>query len=269
MHINDPINGIKSQHLDPLLMTYFPAAKGVVLAYLNISIGDDNETLQDPRVTIAKIEGNSPFTFMWINVDLLVWSPQVGDVLEGDVYMQTAGHLGLLIGDTFNCSIRKYGIPESWQFVPVQEDEVVNEDEEQEGDKKFKNFGYWIDENEIKVEGKLKFTVKAIHTSGRVVSVDGTLIKPGEEKSAQPVARGSDIRRGSTSTVQAGGKHKKFDDDEEDNEPTVTVIPEPEAEDDDDTKLPAYIKASDDENEDEDGEVVNKDSDSEDEVESD
>ncbi|KAK6202522.1 DNA-dependent RNA polymerase I subunit A43 [Scheffersomyces amazonensis] len=253
IHLNDPINGIKAQHLDPLVMTYFPKAKGVVLAYSNIKLSSDNvsQDSHDKTISVAKIEGSSPFTFLWITVDFLVWRPQVGDVVEGYIYMQTASHLGLLIHDTFNASIKKYNIPSGWQFVPNQADEITDDTAT-----KFKSFGYWMDENEVKVEGKIKFTIKSIHTTGKVVSVEGTLITPGSEREAQPVLR---ERRSSTSTAPATpGKHKRFDEVDE----VVLEIPEPKDEDD----LPTYAKEESDSDEaDEDNVVVNKEeSDSED-----
>lgn len=246
-HLNNPINGIKAQHLDPLVMSYFAKADGVVLSYSNIQLSDENQATNadDEPTTVARIDGSTPFTFLWITVDLLVWRPQIGDTLEGSVYMQTASHIGLLIHDTFNASIKKYNVPQTWEFIPNQEDEISNTD-----DNKFKSFGYWQDEEQNKVEGKIKFTVKTIYTSGKVVSVEGSLITPGTEADAQPIVR---ERR---SSVQAANKHTKFDD-----EPTVTEIPEPKEEDD--NVIPGYVGGSDDE--DEDGEVVNKDSDEEEE----
>lgn len=230
-HLANPINGIKEQHLDPLVMTYFHKAQGVVLSYSNIKLSEDNITTdsQENPISIARVEGSSPFTFLWITVDFLIWRPQIGDVLEGYIYMQTASHIGLLLHDTFNASIKKYNIPESWQFIPSQVDEYSD-------DGKFKSFGYWVDENEIKLEGKLKFTVKAIHTTGRVVSIEGTLIKPGAEQDAQPV-----FRERKASTAAAPSQHKKFDDDDL---PAVTEIPEPK---EDEAIIPAYTAASDDE----------------------
>ncbi|ABN66726.1 DNA-dependent RNA polymerase I subunit A43 [Scheffersomyces stipitis CBS 6054] len=242
-HLNSPINGLKAQHLDPLIMTYLPKAGGVVLSYSNIKLSEDNssEDAEGNAITVSKIEGSSPFTFLWITVDFLIWRPQVGDVLEGYIYMQTASHLGLLIHDTFNASIKKYNIPNNWQFIPSQEDEIA--------DAATKSFGYWVDENESKIEGKLKFTVKTIHTSGKVVSVEGTLIKPGAERDAQPIFR---ERRSSTSSQSGKNKHKKFGDD--DSIPTLSEIAEPKDED----EFPAYIKESDNENIDEDSAIVNK-----------
>lgn len=261
-HLANPINGIKAQHLDPLVMTYFPKAKGVVLSYSNIKIPQDNVTTdsQDSVISIAKVTDSSPFTFLWITVDLLVWTPQLGDVLEGYIYMQTASHIGLLLHDAFNASIKKYNIPSDWRFIPSQVDEFQQDEQDDSNNSRFKSFGYWVDENEVKIEGKLTFTIKAIHTTGRVVSVEGTLIKPGAEKDAQPVLR---ERRISTSSVTgaSASKHKKFDDDEvEDIVPAVAEIPEQE--DQESTILPNYTHNSEEEQEDD--AVVNN-SDSEDE----
>lgn len=215
IHITNPINGIKAQHLDPLIMNYFPKTQGVVVSYSNVKLLDEKN---DEDVTLAKVSDSSPFTFSWISVDLLVWRPQIGDTLEGYIYMQTASHIGLLIHDTFNASIKKFNIPPDWNFIPSQ----IDESEDNEDGEKFKSMGYWVDENEIKIEGRLKFTVKNIHSSGRFVSIDGTLIKPGNEEENQPVFKN---RRTSLSNDQfqalqsQPGTHKKFDDVEEEELP--------------------------------------------------
>lgn len=247
--INDPINGIKAQHLDPLVMTYFPKAKGVVIAYSNLKLSPENKTTDtdDNPIYVSTVSNSSPFTYLWVTVDLLIWQPNAGDIIEGYSYMQTASHIGLLVHDTFNATIKKFNIPAEWRFVPSQVDEYA-ESEQETG--KFKSFGYWVDENDVKIEGKIKFTVKSVHASGRVVSLAGTLIKPGSERDAQPVIR---ERRSSNGGVNAStGKHKKFD---EEDVPTVTEIPEPESETVE-SAIPTYIN-SEEEEEAEDGAIVN------------
>ncbi|KAI5963447.1 uncharacterized protein KGF55_002327 [Candida pseudojiufengensis] len=234
--INDPISGIKQQHLDPLIMTYYPKVKGIILSYSNIKL-----LTKSQGQNLAKIEGASPFTFIWVNVDFLIWSPCVGDTLEGDIYMQTPSHIGLLICDVFNASIKKYNIPMDWSFTPSQEDEEDNK----------RTFGYWTDDLGDKIDGKLKFTVKAIYTTGRVVSIEGTLIKPGEERNSQPVYKEkSSQNKVDNTTVNT---HKKFDDDEEEEKDKSQV-------------LPTYEESG---NDDEDYKIVNNSDSVEDEVESD
>ncbi|KAK7686863.1 hypothetical protein QCA50_009939 [Cerrena zonata] len=87
-------------------------------------------------------------------------------------------------------------MPNDWSFIPSQADEYAVEDEEASNNR-FKSFGYWVDENEVKIEESSQ--------------VEGTLIQPGAEKDAQPVFR---ERRSSATNASAPSKHKKFDDDD-------------------------------------------------------
>lgn len=208
IYTKSPLEGIKSQHLDSMIMKHFAPANGVVIGYDNLKLSDEHLD-EDKSNVIAKINPHSPFAFFWINVDLLVWCPSVGDVVEGLIYMQSPSHIGLLINDTFNASIKKNFIPENWTFIPNQLDEYENQDEDNEdGHKKIQSLGQWVDENEIPIDGKIQFTIRRIHTSGRVVSVEGSLIKPGSELEALPVTPGQ-------------GKKIVFDDSALD-----TVVPE-------------------------------------------
>ncbi|ANZ76866.1 BA75_03837T0 [Komagataella pastoris] len=196
-YVQDPVKGIRKQHLDSLIMSYFPEAKGIVLSYNNIKLSPEN--LQD-SYTVAKISGESPFAFLWCSVDFLIWRPQVGDVVEGWAYLQTQSHIGLLVHDTFNATLRNSNIPSTWRFIPNEADEVDEDYEEdgagENGAESFRSLGYWVDQDNNPVDGKIKFTVKSIHTAGRVVSLEGTLLKPETEKDSLPVTKSS---------------HKKFD----------------------------------------------------------
>lgn len=236
-HITNPVNGIKAQHLDPLMMTYFAKGQGVVLSYSNVVVSKEHHALdtEDQPITMSKVGDSTPFAFMWITVDLLIWRPQIGDILEGYIYMQTASHIGLLVHDTFNASIKFRNIPQDWEFVPSQADEFGESEELTKGSK-FRSFGYWADGSGTKVEGKISFTVRAIYSTGRMLSLEGSLVAPESELDAQPVFQD---RRSSTTvaTSPVANKHMKFDD-----EPaTVTEIPEPT----DDT-IPTYEKEGED-----------------------
>ncbi|CDR38944.1 CYFA0S02e09164g1_1 [Cyberlindnera fabianii] len=191
-YLKQPLEGVKSQHLDPMLMKHFQPAGGVVIGYDNLRLSGEHIT--EAGSVVAKVNAHSPFAFLWVSVDLLLWKPQVGDVLEGHIYMQSPSHIGLLVNDTFNASIKKNNIPEGWSFVPNQADEVQADEEEGTETKKSKSLGQWYDESEIAVDGKLKFTVKAIHNSGRVVSVEGSLVKPGSESESKPVVPNKKIK---------------------------------------------------------------------------
>lgn len=232
-HITNPINGIKAQHLDPLVMSYFAKANGVVLAYSNITLNSEERSPDANDIILAPVSDSSPFCFMWVTVDLLLWYPQIGDILEGNVYMQTASHIGLLVHDTFNASIKLRSIPQDWQFVPSQADEFGEADEAKEKPTKFGSYGYWTDASGSKIEGKVLFTVRSIHTSRSMLSIEGTLLSPESELDAQPVLA---ERRLSATAPVATGKHMKFDDEPiataEVAEPTTDTLPQYEANDD-------------------------------------
>lgn len=181
--LSNPTEGIRVQHLDPLLMTYYPQAGGVVLAHYNLKIR--GQTRDDPAV-MAKVMYDSPIAYLWINVDLLVWKPMAGDVVEGWINLQSPSHVGLLIHDTFNASIKRDSIPSEWQFIPNEADEgaadsapATDEDVPSKGSQP-RSLGYWVDGSGQRVDGKLRFTVKAFYVTGRVVSVQGTLLPLGQ-----------------------------------------------------------------------------------------
>ncbi|CCC70303.1 hypothetical protein NCAS_0E02330 [Naumovozyma castellii] len=192
MYLQNPVQGIMKQHLNPMVMKYNSIVGGVVLGYENLKIVDsDPSNDENSSEKLVKLTPDTPFGFTWCDVELYVWQPQVGDVLEGYIFIQSASHIGLLIHDAFNASIKKNNIPTDWTFIE-NEAEYIDEDTES-GDsrtdgsneetnnrsetKSFVNrsLGYWVDANGSRIDGKLKFKVRNVFTTGRVVSVEGTL----------------------------------------------------------------------------------------------
>lgn len=170
-----PVAGIKSQHLDPLVTRYFAPAGGVVLAHYNLKLYKRGSE-SDKASVMGKFVNESPFTFMWISTDLLVWKPQVGDRLEGYVNMQTPSHIGLLVHDTFNCSIKYANIPEDWVFTPFAESgNTSQEPTVAKKDRVRQSMGYWSDGSGQRVDGKLEFIIKSVHTTN-MVYLSGSLV---------------------------------------------------------------------------------------------
>lgn len=165
-YVNKPLDGIREQHLDPLLLRYFDAVRGVVVAYNNLKV----YRKKGSETALGAIIGECPFSFTWISTDLLVWSPSKGDVIEGYVTVQSPSHIALLIHDTFNATVKYSDIPPSWTFVPIEDDEA-------EGT----TLGHWQDKDGQRVEGKMTFTVKKFITSSRTVLVLGSLISGDDE----------------------------------------------------------------------------------------
>lgn len=184
VYMNSPLHGIMRQHLNPMVMKYNSEVGGVVLGYDNLEILD-----QDPQgdskhnTKLVKLTADTPFAFTWCHVDLYVWQPQVGDVIEGWIFIQSASHIGLLVHDAFNASIKKNNIPSDWTFVHNEDADAVAES----ASKKFRSLGHWVDGNGQSLDGKLKFIVRNVFTTGKMVSLEGTLLKDGAGQSRSQV----------------------------------------------------------------------------------
>lgn len=174
---NVPLEGIKRQHLNPMVMKYNNDVGGVILGYKNLEILDESFAQEGNGVTdkLLKLTADTPFVFTWCAVDLIVWQPQIGDILEGWIFIQSASHIGLLIHDAFNASIRRSNIPDDWVFIHNGDTELSNGDSI--SNSKLHSLGHWVDGNGRQLDGKLKFTLKRVYTTGKMVSLEGTLIK--------------------------------------------------------------------------------------------
>ncbi|CDO95310.1 unnamed protein product [Kluyveromyces dobzhanskii CBS 2104] len=173
-----PKEGIMRQHLNGMVMKYNADVGGVILGYENVSILGEQANEDDEK--LMKLTADTPFAFTWCNVDIIVWQPQVGDIIEGWIFIQSASHIGLLIHDAFNASIKKNSIPYDWTFI--HNEESTENEQDSTDDKKFQSLGHWVDGNGQQLGGKLKFKVKSVYTTGRMVSLEGTLL----DDSARP-----------------------------------------------------------------------------------
>ncbi|CEP64845.1 DNA-directed RNA polymerase I subunit RPA43 LALA0_S14e00584g [Lachancea lanzarotensis] len=187
-YMGEPNKGIKKQHLNPMIMKYSSDVGGVVLGYQNLEIKDASPDDELSEHKLIKVSADTPFGFAWCSVDLYVWQPQVGNVIEGWVFIQSPSHIGLLIHDAFNASIKKTTIPPEWTFI---HNEDINGSEEggNDGDaEQPRSLGHWVDENGQQLDGKLKFTVRNVYTTGKVISLEGSLLQdevPGQQNRSQ------------------------------------------------------------------------------------
>ncbi|SCU80073.1 LAME_0B01508g1_1 [Lachancea meyersii CBS 8951] len=176
-YMGEPNKGIKKQHLNPMIMKYSSDVGGVVLGYQNLDIKDSSPGDEDAEYKLVKVTPDTPFGFTWCTVDLFVWQPQVGNVIEGWIFIQSPSHIGLLIHDAFNASIKKTTIPAEWTFVHNEDADSNGESGNEGTSGQTRSLGHWVDENGRQLDGKLKFTVRNVYTTGKVVSLEGSLLE--------------------------------------------------------------------------------------------
>ncbi|RPB25205.1 hypothetical protein L211DRAFT_836529 [Terfezia boudieri ATCC MYA-4762] len=214
-----PWLSLESDHLDPLILTYYPPLRGIILSYRNIRFNQRG----------ARIQADSPFAFTWITVDFLLWCPQKGDFLEGWVNLQSESHIGLLVLNTFNVSVPRGKIPRRWSWCekrvgfapaevkPVEEElkdpesmegvegaEGLEEEEEAEED-----LGGWMDEKGEYVDGLLRFKVETVKASGHIIAIEGNLLE--SEADAGQGCNTSSLARGRNLSIRPVGPTRGAD----------------------------------------------------------
>lgn len=176
-----PLEGICAEHLSPLILTYYPPLRGVVLSYSNARLSE-RPFNSDGEETLMQCIDEYGVSYAWVTADFLIFKPQRGGELEGYVNLQNEGHLGVVCWNLFNASIERQRLPKSWQWVGVETAAVEdgNENYNESG------AGHFVDENGGKIAGTVKFKVKDIESSADhergFLSIEGTMLEEEEEQ---------------------------------------------------------------------------------------
>lgn len=125
-----------AEHLSPLLLTYYPPLKGIVLAYSNASISstppdvsseasDASSANPNPQpLTLAASAGEYGVLYVYLTATFLVFRPVKGQVLEGWVNVQSEGFLGAVVLNLFSVGIERRRLPGSWKWIPPGEEDT-------------------------------------------------------------------------------------------------------------------------------------------------
>ncbi|EWC45811.1 hypothetical protein DRE_05148 [Drechslerella stenobrocha 248] len=161
-----PHIGIQRDHLDPLVLKYDSTLAGVVLLHRDLQF----------HSSAAEICGESPFAFAWCRVEVLLFRPAVGMLLEGYVNDVSPSHVGMLYGNVFSVAVKAGGIPGGWQWSPNVNAHVGRKgaDEGEGGVVVDSVMGRWIDADGEEVAGLQRFVVTAVKAEGGLLSLEGS-----------------------------------------------------------------------------------------------
>ncbi|EEH36455.2 hypothetical protein PAAG_06873 [Paracoccidioides lutzii Pb01] len=128
------LSSLQAEHLAPLLLTYYPPFRGIVLAYSNASISsippsfpyskagstathNPDEELNPQPLTLATSAGEYGVLFVYMTATFLVFRPERGQQLEGWINVQSDGFLGAVVYNLFSVGIERRRLPADWQWV--------------------------------------------------------------------------------------------------------------------------------------------------------
>lgn len=164
-----PLEGICAEHISPLILTYYPPFDGVVLAYNNARLSDQPFGDDGAAVALHSIDEYA-VSWTWLTAEFLLFRPQKGQWLEGQVNLQNEGHVGLICWNLFNASIERQRLPADWEWW--EGDELAEAEDEQTG--------YYVDADGAKISGSIRFRVKDMESShdkgGGFLHIEGTML---------------------------------------------------------------------------------------------
>ncbi|KAL5391266.1 hypothetical protein PMIN02_006620 [Paraphaeosphaeria minitans] len=216
---------LSAEVFSPLLLTYYPPAKGIILAYENVSLSaqppktsihkssrkhassapdsDDEERRAEAEegIVLTRCVDEYMAPYVWATASLLVWRPAPNAYLDATLTHQAGTHITLAHLNTFAITVMKEHLPADWTWNAAQ------------AGKKTKGFdgriadegGWWMDGelNEVKKGTSMRVRVREWDVRGGkgkgVLRVDGSLLRLEEEsvraaKKAGKAAQGRSAR---------------------------------------------------------------------------
>ncbi|KAE8441501.1 hypothetical protein EG329_004889 [Mollisiaceae sp. DMI_Dod_QoI] len=186
-----PLEGLCAEHLSPLLLTYYPPFRGVILSYSNPHLSETpfsststSASTPTEKILLHNIDEYA-VSWTWLTASFLLFKPERDVELEGYVNLQNEGHIGVVCWNLFNASISRNRLPKDWVWSDVS---TLVDSGNEEGNEGYAEDGQgcWVDGEGRKVEGMIRFRVKEIESSHDrergFLSIEGTMLSAQEER---------------------------------------------------------------------------------------
>ncbi|KAH7414546.1 hypothetical protein DE146DRAFT_640633 [Phaeosphaeria sp. MPI-PUGE-AT-0046c] len=189
--LNNPLPAICASIFSPLLLSYFPPARGIVLAYEDVELSSrapgsktSSSTAGGEELLLTHVdEYTAPY--LWATASLLILRPVANAMTSGYVTHQSKTHITLSHLNTFPISITKEHLPQSWQWHSEQAGLVKKGWDGRIQDEG----GWWVDGDGEKVGGELEVRITDFdgRMDGRgrargVLRIEGSLLTVEEER---------------------------------------------------------------------------------------
>jgi DNA-directed RNA polymerase I subunit RPA43 len=129
-----PLAGTVANSLSPLLLTYYPPLKGIVLGFASARFSAPPDTGTGTGGGggggFARVIDCYAQPFVWVTAEALLFRPVRGAWLEGVVRFQTESHVGLVVWNVFHAVVERHRMPPDWQWVALEKPSAAAEGEE-------------------------------------------------------------------------------------------------------------------------------------------
>jgi DNA-directed RNA polymerase I subunit RPA43 len=191
--LSDPLPALCAAIFSPLLLSYFAPARGIVLAYTDVSLSSSapspTSSSSTPSIPAARenqdqillLRHVDEYTapFLWATATFLIWRPVVHAPISGRITHQSKTHITLSHLNTFPVSVTSECMPKEWTW---RQDEAGKVSKGWDG-RLSDEGGYWVDGQGVRVEGELEVRISdfdgRLDGKGRgkgFLRVEGTLV---------------------------------------------------------------------------------------------
>jgi DNA-directed RNA polymerase I subunit RPA43 len=191
--LNSPLPALCASIFSPLLLSYFPPARGIVLAYEDVELsstapsqttkGSKKNAASAPEPMLLRHVDEYTAPFLWATASFLVLRPESGKYMSGRITHQSKTHITLSHLNTFPVSVTKDHLPSDWVWTQDQANQMKKGWDGGISDEG----GYWVDGEGEKVEGDVRVRIRDFDGRGGgkgkgFLKVEGSMLSEAEEK---------------------------------------------------------------------------------------
>ncbi|KAF2185300.1 hypothetical protein K469DRAFT_576963 [Zopfia rhizophila CBS 207.26] len=205
-----PLPSLCASIFSPLLLSYYPPARGIVLSYSNVKLSDQppapaskkrksrhashhdssEESVEEREENVMlRVVDEYSAVYFWATADFLVFRPRRGEWIEGHVIHQSSSHITLSHLNAFSLSILRNNLPESWTFQSSsQRSPSPSPKGKKDGRREEEASGYWVDGDGIPIGDTLMVRIREVDMkagkgSGKgFFRIEGSMLTDEEEK---------------------------------------------------------------------------------------
>jgi DNA-directed RNA polymerase I subunit RPA43 len=223
--LSNPLPAVCASIFSPLLLSYYPPARGIVLAYEDAQLSDsppvsseekvrlaqekrksnsrhrheesdtdedEDEAEDKPKQLLLHIHNEYSAPFLWATATFLVWRPATGSWISARVTQQASTHLTLSHLNSFPISILRQHLPNGWTWTPSNSNYNSGGGDE----------GWWTNEDGMPIEDVLRVRIRDFE--GRMdgkgqgrggLKIDGSLVTEEEEQTRGKEGEGDKRKR--------------------------------------------------------------------------
>jgi len=230
--LSNPLPAVCASIFSPLLLSYYPPARGIVLAYEDVQLSDEPPATAEAKAQLAKerrrkakrtahlhpesesddseeedagngrqlllhIHNEYSAPFLWATATFLVWRPAVGSWISAQVTQHASTHITLSHLNSFPISILRQHLPDGWTWNPASNYNRNSSKGDGGADE-----GYWANEDGTQIQDVLKVRIRDFE--GRMdgkgkgrggLKIDGSLVSEEEEKERAKEGRDEQRKR--------------------------------------------------------------------------